>query len=196
MCVYFPFNFLLGRENNIQERNEKFKEVFGHSPKKESQVEKKKMKVKKTKVVFPARRSPRIAAENDMHSSKNSNDVEKVRSEAKKCSKPPVKVETFKFKIKNELSEPSTENFPCNQCDKMFKFNNSLMKHVKAVHNATIYTCNICYSSFAYLSNLKRHEGKEHNRSIVRYHCNECVHSFTYKHNLKTHIEKFHEREM
>ena len=132
-----------------------------------------------------------------MHLSRNSDDDQKNLCEIKiECPKPLVVVETFKFTSKIEISEPSSKVLSCNQCDRTFKFRNSLVKHVNAVHNDMVYECNICKSSFAYFSNLKRHKEKEHSSSIVRYHCSECALSFTYKHNLKTHIRKFHDREM
>jgi uncharacterized C2H2 Zn-finger protein len=156
----------------------------------------KKNKVKNVPTQLPSRRSSRIA-DNKMPVGIYSDDNQKEPFVKKKeYPSASSNFESCKFSIKNEISESSTENFPCEKCDKVFKFNNSLVKHVNSIHDKTMFTCNVCFSSFTYLANLKRHSDKSHNGSIVKYHCKECSQSFTYQHNLNTHLVKFHDHEM
>eukprot|EP00092_Neocalanus_flemingeri_P003514 GFUD01003768.1.p1 GENE.GFUD01003768.1~~GFUD01003768.1.p1 ORF type:complete len:204 (-),score=37.91 GFUD01003768.1:67-678(-) len=191
MMVLSPWEII--REEIIEEQDEMFLNIFGYrrNEGKKMKVEKKKQ-AKKPEVNLPKRRSSRIADNNVQPSTSSNSDDEPKEKTERKLSSHSVKVETFKFTSSTEISVSSAENFPCKQCDKTFNFNNSLKKHIIAMHHNTWYNCDICNSSFRYNSNLKRHTDKVHTSSTVRYHCNECVQSFTYKHNLKAHIDKFH----
>ena len=172
-----------------------FKETFGHSPNKKSPIKKAikeaKPKIyKKSKVEVPSRKSSRIA-DKDLPDGLYSGNKENM-----KCTTVSKSISTsVSPNPLEEISEVLPESFPCDECNKVFRYKNSLVKHTNALHTENVFGCEVCFRSFTYQTNLKRHVASEHTKS-PKHKCKDCHQSFSYKHNLKTHTLKFHKREM
>ena len=91
-----------------------------------------------------------------------------------------------------KLVHSDTKPFQCtiNGCDKSFKFNYILTRHLKQVHGRKQHQCLICLKSFSNNSHLKRHIASVHNE--IRHQCNKCTKSYSQLGYLQQHIKKQH----
>ena len=175
------------------------KSAFGQSPITDNIEQKVTKRDKSVKIASkgnnegPSRKSSRIANIAMPPGTYTENTDTGCSKKRKVPSRAPL---TVQLSSKSEKPDSAAETFPCTLCDKRFKHNNSLRKHINAVHKEKLFTCDICLSSFAYLANLRRHTLKDHSGTNERFLCKECSQMFSYKHNLKAHINKFHSREM
>lgn len=86
--------------------------------------------------------------------------------------------------------EQTTPNqFKCNQCEKSYKYNANLKRHVKGAHDKTEYVCQLCGLQFTYPSNLKRHVTERHSNQKKKYKCIECTYETLRKNLLHKHIK-------
>ena len=83
----------------------------------------------------------------------------------------------------------------CEQCGKVFAFRNSLIKHIKVIHEGLKnYVCQICNKAFSHKNHLKGHieaihEGKE---GVYNYKCKYCERGFMRSSGLTMHVKNSH----
>ena len=174
-----------------------FKETFGFSPVKKPVVVKprKPRKLKISEVKVPSRKSLRIEDKElplGFYCDQNLELGERKKNKSRASVEDSVEVTMYT----SNMSESTADSFQCLDCEKKFKFKNSLMKHINAVHSKTRFSCHVCFSTFSYRANRKRHVALEHETNPSINQCKDCNQTFTYKHNLKSHLKKFHEHEM
>ncbi|KAG5669480.1 hypothetical protein PVAND_017367 [Polypedilum vanderplanki] len=100
-----------------------------------------------------------------------------------KCEICGNKVKNLKAHKRVVHSKTDEKNFQCQICDKKFKLNEVLQKHVRT-HNKQC-QCKICGRKFANISELNEHM-KYHDG---QFRCKICYKNFTTKSNLKTHLK-------
>ncbi len=86
--------------------------------------------------------------------------------------------------------------FLCDQCDKCFKYRQSLQYHIESVHmDKKDFACNICGRGFTRLQRLREHQARMHGEgaSGTTYSCDECDRTFLTGAQYKLHMRKFHD---
>ena len=171
-----------------------FRAIFGNSPSQSSSLVKKKVLKKMSKSIKigePSRYSRRKKPEVNYR-------------ELEDCSKKPKtgkniasshKLDIIDLGVKSdEKPDAIIENslFLCSECSSAFKFKNSLVKHIKAIHNKLEFKCDVCEKSYNYKTNLRRHISVAHGESSVKYQCGQCNKFYLYSCTLKKHIRKNH----
>eukprot|EP00092_Neocalanus_flemingeri_P009340 GFUD01010051.1.p1 GENE.GFUD01010051.1~~GFUD01010051.1.p1 ORF type:complete len:223 (-),score=46.75 GFUD01010051.1:52-720(-) len=207
------------REDIIKEKEEFFEKVFGHSPR----VQKKQAKIKvaqKKKIKRPEnlRRSPRsqlnkkrvaddeerLITDEDRRSPRSqSNDKQLADNEERLAldeekSTPRAASSVVDMEVNSGFCSGSTNvgKFKCSDCEKVFSFSNSLVKHRKTKHSTIVHLCDICNKTFRYKDSVLRHKNAVHSEVKTEYICTICSHNFRYKCNLKAHHVKFHNNEL
>ena len=80
----------------------------------------------------------------------------------------------------------------CNECDKSFRDNFDLKRHVDIVHlKLKPFKCAYCDKSFDTGSNLERHVLNKHEK--IRHPCDFCDGNYSQKSHLARHIKKKHQ---
>ena len=75
-------------------------------------------------------------------------------------------------------------------CDKSFKINGKLTRHLKQVHGPKQHQCLICLKSFTANRSLKQHIASVHDE--IRHQCTKCTKSYSQRGHLQQHIKKEH----
>ncbi len=83
-------------------------------------------------------------------------------------------------------------NYYCEKCDRYFKDNGKLTRHIKSVHENITYKCNQCDKSFKRPENLKSHIRGIHERADDMT-CTLCDKSFGLRKHLVAHVREVHE---
>ena len=79
--------------------------------------------------------------------------------------------------------------YACVQCDKSFKQNAHLKRHLMAHNGEKPFKCNYCEYSNAQAGNLKSHVNTNHTqRDVKPFPCVQCDKSFTNNAHIKTHM--------
>ena len=81
--------------------------------------------------------------------------------------------------------------FECDQCDKKFRVQDTLARHINSVHLGVRYPCKLCHKTFTQPQHLKSHIKSVHEK-IKRFFCTGCDYKFYYKAGLQNHIKKRH----
>ena len=91
-----------------------------------------------------------------------------------------------------KLVHSDSRPFQCaiDGCDKSFKLNKDLTRHLKQVHGPKQHQCLICLKSFTADKSLKTHIASVHDE--IRHQCNKCTKSYTQSCRLQQHIQKQH----
>lgn len=63
--------------------------------------------------------------------------------------------------------------FQCGICKSLFKYNNSLKRHIKTVHLTERINCHICTETFTRRDSLYRHIRSQHHCDNKQEECNE-----------------------
>ena len=187
--------FLLLRDDIVEEKRAVFKSIYGHSPVKTGVFVPKKVKkqAKKEKASAmmkePSRKSSRRRAEVNYCETDIKVGKKKTRVVPEKENVRPSEPADV---MNTDQDSSENSQFVCSDCNKSFKFNNSLNKHIKAEHMQIEFKCNTCNKSFNYKANLKRHNDLAHNEFAVRYKCSHCLKLFMYSCTLKKHLLNTH----
>jgi KRAB domain-containing zinc finger protein len=92
---------------------------------------------------------------------------------------------------KNLAKVDDEDNFECGKCKKIFKWEGSLIIHLKIHHPE--FNCRVCGKKFTHQSNLKRHL-KVHSYGQQKFECQICGRKYNRKdnltHHLKTHFQE------
>ena len=140
----------------------------------------------------PVRSSPRTRPKVD-YSELEASSKKKKTAGSTKTVMVDIDVKKNVTDVNKEASSEDRENsFSCPDCNRSFKFHNSLAKHIQASHLQIEFKCESCDKSFKYKTNLKRHVDKDHNESEVKYQCLQCSKLFMYSCTLKKHIRNKH----
>ena len=93
-------------------------------------------------------------------------------------------------KLSNEGDKP----FKCPSCDYACLFENSLTRHINAVHEEVrAHLCSHCGSRFTEKSYLKKHIAEVHD-GMKTHLCLQCGKSFARSNQMKRHVLSVHER--
>jgi KRAB domain-containing zinc finger protein len=92
-------------------------------------------------------------------------------------------------------AETSLEKkFQCQNCDKSYSHNNSLIRHIQTVHQFLRFQCNLCSSEFTQKSSLTEHCRNLHSeKQLLSFEC-DCGRKFSSRKSLDAHY-KTHEKE-
>ncbi|XP_028176912.1 zinc finger protein 883-like [Ostrinia furnacalis] len=123
-------------------------------------------------------------------------DTHKARVQCPECDK------TFTHRaglLNHRLSVHELSNkFPCNLCDKVFRWKNSLKRHLEK-HQDKVQTdvarCTTCGIGFSSLSSYQRHlknSLKHVTHDQLKFICDHCSRRFADKTKLRDHIEEKH----
>lgn len=96
--------------------------------------------------------------------------------------------------ILNHETNPQFKAFICEQCQRSFKKQNKLFRHVNETHlNMKDFSCTICEKCFKRKSHLKRHM-IIHSSEPKPFRClfNDCLMRFSDKYHLERHIKVKH----
>ena len=103
----------------------------------------------------------------------------------------------FNKKASEEVEKPkpstiqnNSESFSCNFCDKYFKSNEKLKKHIYIAHSEKKFKCEYCFKDFLLESMLDNHI-RSHTGEKP-FSCNLCNKAYPAKHNLMRHIKFKH----
>eukprot|EP00092_Neocalanus_flemingeri_P036532 GFUD01039775.1.p1 GENE.GFUD01039775.1~~GFUD01039775.1.p1 ORF type:complete len:209 (+),score=25.13 GFUD01039775.1:40-627(+) len=178
------------RDLVVAEKKIVFKSIFGYSlsPGKKSVLRKEQVhkKVAKSKeLAVPTRSSSRVKP------TVNYLELEAENRKRKTVLFPKAQSVTDDSK-KDKLEFDKNSVFVCSICMLPFKFQNSLVKHIKANHELLEFCCDICNKTFNYKANLKRHVDVTHAESAVNFPCSLCSKVFMYNCTLKKHIKVQH----
>ena len=80
--------------------------------------------------------------------------------------------------------------FPCNKCDKNYKQEISLRRHIESVHEGVRYSCTQCEQQYPQKKDLKAHMQTIHEG--IRFECNHCGKNFQSKSAVNYHIQSKH----
>ena len=86
------------------------------------------------------------------------------------------------------------ELFKCNQCDKVYKYRNSLSDHIDMAHNTDktkpLFNCKQCHKSFFHAKVLRTHQLRVHVEAEKE--CPLCCRMFKQKSKLNRHLREVH----
>jgi len=80
----------------------------------------------------------------------------------------------------------------CSSCDKMFRGNYELRKHIETIHEQLRFTCSICNRQFKSKDGLKYHQNLLH-ITDNKFKCKFCSLKFSNKQRLLIHERKDHD---
>merc|ERR1712126_588311 len=89
-----------------------------------------------------------------------------------------------------QVSVPSNST-QCPQCDAVFAYRQSVLRHIKYKHEGVKYPCSHCDYKATQRQDLKVHIESIHEG--VKYPCSQCSFKATKRQHLKSHIESIHE---
>ena len=85
--------------------------------------------------------------------------------------------------------------FNCNTCNKTFKANNTLERHIQQVHQQKkMFSCNVCDMTFNQKINMNKHIAEIHHQ-LKAFKCHSCYKTFKRKSHLNYHITDIHTTE-
>lgn len=94
-----------------------------------------------------------------------------------------------------DQDDKSDHKFLCDQCDKSFKYRQSLQYHIDSVHlEKKTFSCQVCGKGFPRIQRLREHSQRIHGDALVEYPhtCAECGREFITNGAYKLHMRKFH----
>ena len=94
--------------------------------------------------------------------------------------------ETLSENIEPTDKTEEQKDFPCDECDQLFKFRYKLNSHKKQIHNSDyLFLCKQCTFQTSHSQNLKRHIQSKHELTII--HCDNCDFECNRDDRLKAH---------
>lgn len=95
--------------------------------------------------------------------------------------------------LAKEHNEEQPRNFSCpiESCLKSFTMRDTLLKHVKNIHQGTKYPCNRCPTVLSTRMSLRRHIETCHFK-LKSFACDNCNATYTEQKSLKNHMQKVH----
>ena len=94
--------------------------------------------------------------------------------------------------ITKEENTVQGKSLNCKQCEKVFRAESSLKKHIESIHDKIKYDCNRCDYKATRKENINRHIRYFH-EGIVDHHCPICNKGFMMGIEVKYHIKRHHE---
>ncbi|KAK3741927.1 hypothetical protein QZH41_010683, partial [Actinostola sp. cb2023] len=90
-------------------------------------------------------------------------------------------------------NQAGSKEFPCDQCTKVYKSKQSLVRHINSFHlKKKPFSCTICKKTFTRKDHLKIHQ-KLHRTGVEReFSCNNCSAKFDNINQLRGHLETAH----
>lgn len=122
--------------------------------------------------------------------------LEHVASPVESCH--PAEDAKTLFEVVEEVLSPddatlssSTHFYQCESCDKVYKHNNSLARHVQTAHQNLRHCCTICSTTFTQKSSLHEHMRCVHKDTAQseQFTCELCDKSFNSKKTLRQHMK-------
>ena len=107
--------------------------------------------------------------------------------EPQTCTTKPM---TLNISTSNRITRVDCLKYSCNKCDKQFKSQGNLTRHIKSAHEGVIYSCNECEYKASDKGNLKVHIQAKHEG--VKYACDQCDYQTSWQKNLKRHNDLKH----
>lgn len=90
------------------------------------------------------------------------------------------------------LLEENPTSFPCDMCDKVFKYKRGMREHMKRIHTSlTLKECLVCGIKCSQFQ-MSRHVRTHH--APTPFECKKCKKTFRKEENLETHIQHKHKR--
>lgn len=93
-----------------------------------------------------------------------------------------------------EIMEDAENKYKCKICQKSFKLQRLMNRHMKNHSNIKRYLCTFCNKGFNDAFDLKRHT-RTHT-GVRPFHCSECDRKFTQRCSLESHLNKVHQIEL
>ena len=93
-----------------------------------------------------------------------------------------------------EIVDDPENKYKCKICQKCFKLQRLMNRHMKNHSNIKRYLCTFCQKGFNDAFDLKRHT-RTHT-GVRPFHCSECDRKFTQRCSLESHINKVHQVEL
>lgn len=95
--------------------------------------------------------------------------------------------------LAKEHNEEQPRNFTCQieSCNKSFTMRDTLLKHMKNIHQGTKYPCDRCPTVLSTRMSLRRHIESCHLK-LKSFVCDSCNATYTEQKSLKNHIQKVH----
>lgn len=93
-----------------------------------------------------------------------------------------------------EIIEDAENKYKCKICQKSFKLQRLMNRHMKNHSNIKRYLCTFCNKGFNDAFDLKRHT-RTHT-GVRPFHCSECDRKFTQRCSLESHLNKVHQVEL
>ena len=90
------------------------------------------------------------------------------------------------------LLEERQTSFPCEQCDKVFKYKKGMREHMRRIHtDRTIVECTICKAKICNFS-MTRHVRTQHMKTA--FECKKCSRNFSKQEILDRHMSSKHKK--
>ena len=93
-----------------------------------------------------------------------------------------------------EIVDDPENKYKCKICQKCFKLQRLMNRHMKNHSNIKRYLCTFCQKGFNDAFDLKRHT-RTHT-GVRPFHCSECDRKFTQRCSLESHLNKVHQVEL
>ena len=104
-----------------------------------------------------------------------------------------LKQEMKSTKNSEDICIPERDRYNCDKCERNFKYNKDLRRHIRNVHDNVRYNCDKCGKTFSQNSHLNRHIQSIH-ENLREFNCDDCEKSFNVKGHLTAHIKTMHEK--
>ncbi|XP_043482657.1 zinc finger protein 652-B-like isoform X13 [Leptopilina heterotoma] len=107
------------------------------------------------------------------------------KNEENNSNQPPLPLECV-------LLEENPTNFPCDLCDKVFKYKRGMREHMKRIHTNIVQiectTCGLKCSQYTMARHVRTHH------TPTPFQCKKCKKTFVRKENLEAHMQRKHKK--
>lgn len=90
------------------------------------------------------------------------------------------------------LLEENPTNFPCDLCDKVFKYKRGMREHMRRIHTNVVQiectTCGVKCSQYTMARHVRTHH------TPTPFECKKCKKTFVRKENLESHMQRKHKK--